>query len=350
MSSRRSSWFVDLTNRPPPESTKVCSIPREQLRIDDLSVQIAREGVSVPRKRLNEGVWLLEARGVNDLLNKLKSHGVPLKEYSRCKPYFGIKTALNVAYLIDTQTKTGIIEADPNCSIVIRPYLRGQDVRRWNVEWAGLWMIALKSSGDHPWPWSDLGADAESVFKQTFPSVHSHMKRFETALRGRSDKGRYWWELRSCAYWQIFDEPNIIYQDLSYHSRFSVGFAGLISEATCFSLPVTDSWLLAVLNSPLIWWLLWRETIHGKDEVLRLKSIYTEKLPIAIPSNEARDLCEQLVRSIVERVRSLQSIRRDVLDWLRIEHAIIKPNTKLEMRRRTRQRVLRVRNSQGEGE
>ena len=51
----------------PPESTKVCSIPREQLRIDDLSVQIAREGVSVPRKRLSEGVWLLEARGVNEL-------------------------------------------------------------------------------------------------------------------------------------------------------------------------------------------------------------------------------------------------------------------------------------------
>ncbi len=314
----------------PPESTKVCAIPREQLRIDDLSVQIAREGVSVPRIRLNQGVWLLESREVNDLLDKLKTHGIPLKEYSKCKPYFGIKTALNAAYLIDSRTKDRIIEANPNCSAVIRPYLRGQDVRRWNVEWAQLWMIALKSSGDYRWPWSDLGEGAELAFMQNYPSLHAHMKLFEPALRGRADKGRYWWELRSCAYWQIFDEPNIIYQDLSYHSRFSLGFAGLISEATCFSLPTTDSWLLAVLNSPLIWWLLWRETIHGKDEVLRLKSIYTEKLPIAIPSNAARDNCEQLVRSVVERVRSLQSTHREVLDWLRIEHGIIKPNTKLE--------------------
>lgn len=54
-------------------------------------------------------------------------------------------------------------------------------------------MIALKSSGDNPWPWSTLGDAAESSFAATFPAIYKHMKPFEDALRNRQDKGRFWW-------------------------------------------------------------------------------------------------------------------------------------------------------------
>ena len=80
------------------------------------------------------------------------------------RPLFGIKTGLNEAFLIDTPTRQALIAADPQSSEIIRPYIRGQDIERWHAAWAGLWMIALKSSGDHPWPWADAGDEAEDVF------------------------------------------------------------------------------------------------------------------------------------------------------------------------------------------
>src|ERR1039458_8487191 len=76
--------------------------------------------------------------------------------------------------------------------------------------------------------------------------------------------------------------------DLSYHSRFCFCPGGIYPEATCFSLASSDKWLLAVLNSPLLWCWLWRKTIHGKDEVLRLKNIYTEQIPVASPTDDMR--------------------------------------------------------------
>ena len=87
--------------------TRVCSIPRDQLRIDDLSIQIAREGVEVERNRLSERGWSLESESANDLLEKIRGRGVPLAEYLGAKPLMGIKTGLNEAFLTDTITWTG---------------------------------------------------------------------------------------------------------------------------------------------------------------------------------------------------------------------------------------------------
>ena len=91
----------------------------------------------------------------------------------------GIKTGLNEAFLIDTITRNRITEVDPASQDVIRPYLRGQDIGRWSPDWAGLWMIALKSSGDHPWPWADAGEQAEAIFKRSYPGVYAHLKPLE---------------------------------------------------------------------------------------------------------------------------------------------------------------------------
>ena len=77
--------------------TRVCSIPRDQLRVDDLSVQIAREGVEVERNRLSERGWSLESESVDiaPLENTDPRSCVPLAEYVGAKPLMGIKTGLN---------------------------------------------------------------------------------------------------------------------------------------------------------------------------------------------------------------------------------------------------------------
>ncbi|HTU91498.1 MAG TPA: Eco57I restriction-modification methylase domain-containing protein, partial [Gemmataceae bacterium] len=199
---------------PPAPSVRVCAIPREQLRINDLSNQIAAEGFEVPRERLGADAWTLEPPGVAALLEKIRRVGVSLKEFANAEPLSGVKTGFNDAFLMDTATKERLVAADPKSADLFKPYLRGQDINRWVAEWNGLWMLALKSSGNHPWPWANAGDRSETVFAKTYPAIHTHLNRYRDALIKRQDQGENWWELRACAYWDKFGLPKVMYQEI----------------------------------------------------------------------------------------------------------------------------------------
>ncbi len=309
---------------------RVAAVPREELGGRDLDRTVEAHAHTVPRGRFGKEAWSLESSAVDDLMAKIRRNGVPLAEFTGVHPLVGIKTGLNEAFLISTKTRNGLIQSHPALTEHIRPYLRGRDIKRWSPSWEELWIILLRSSSDFSWPWSDrpLG-EAEKSFQQTFPSLHGHMQARKARLQKRSDQGRFWWELRSCAYYEAFDTANIFYQDLAFHSRFGIGKPKTIAEMTCFCLPTSDKWTLTVLNSPAMWAYMWRNVIHGKDEVLRLKSIYTEKLPIAPPTDEARAEAEEAVGRLVAFTRAEQESRRDALDWLRVEYGVEKPGQKL---------------------
>ena len=175
----------------------------------------------------------------------------------------GFKTGLNEAFLVDSSTRDKLVAKDPKVRKLLRPYLRGQDVQRWSCPDAGLFMIVMKSSENHTWSWSDAPdeAEAERRFKQEFPSLYEHFKPLQEfsdpktgklrGLRHREDQGRYWWELRSCAYYDVFERPKIIYQVIQYHARYCLDSDGRLGNDKTFFLPGADPWLLATLNSPL---------------------------------------------------------------------------------------------------
>jgi SAM-dependent methyltransferase len=188
------------TDGPKPKTARLCTIPREQLRIDDLSAQIEMQGAEINLTQLNSESWQLEPSAVIHLLDKMRSGGRPLKDFVGNRPLFGIKTSLNQAFLISSDVRRGLVKGDPKCEALIKPYLLGQDIKRWHPDWENLWLVALKSSANESWPWSGMKeAEAEALFRNVFPSVFEHMKSLEQRLRGRSDQGLYWWELRSCA-------------------------------------------------------------------------------------------------------------------------------------------------------
>ena len=313
----------------PPLTARVCAIPREQLRISDLSTQIEAEGVEVARSRLGQEPWMLEPKAVFELLARIESSSVPLIDFAKVRPLSGIKTGFNTAFLIDTASKQRLIELDPNCESLIKRYLRGQDIDRWQANWAGLWMIAMKSSGDHPWPWADAGENAENVFRETYPSLFAHMKGFEEQLRNRQDQGHYWWELRTCAYWGLFDRPKLIYQDITWNLSFNYDDIGTLSNNTVYFLPTDDLWILCVLNSPAAWAYAWRKAQHGKDEALRYFNTFVESFPIPHPTEHQRSSIELLSRKLIESAKVQHRTNSDLLYWLKVEHEIDKPTTKL---------------------
>jgi hypothetical protein len=156
------------------------------------------------------------------------------------------------------------------------------------------------------------------------------MKPLEGKLRKRQDQGKFWWELRACGYYDAFDCPKVFYPDITWRSQFSLDTEGHITNNTVYLLPADSLWLLAVLNSPLMWYYSWREASHGKDEALRFFGDYVERIPIAPPTDATRAEAEPIVARLIALTQERRRAQRDLLDWLRVEFEIGTPGQRLE--------------------
>ncbi|HPM83476.1 MAG TPA: Eco57I restriction-modification methylase domain-containing protein [Candidatus Anammoximicrobium sp.] len=318
------------TGRPKPRTARLCAIPRDQLRVDDLSRQIENEGVELPLAQLGCESWNLEPSGVTSLLAKIRQSGVPLTEFAKVEPFRGILTGFNEAFLIDSITRDRLISLDPNCRPLIRRNLRGQDFSRWVSDWNGYWLICVPSSENAVWPWSEAGDHAEAVFSNAYPSLFEHFRPYQDALVRRQDKGRFWWELRSCAYWPEFDKPKIMYPEITWRASWGLDVGATVCNNTAYFIASVDTWVLAAANSPAMWWFSWRTAVHGKDEALRFIKDFVRGLPIPPATDDQRKGAAENVRRIIEITASQQAARRTILDWLRVEYEIAKPTLKLQ--------------------
>ena len=306
------------------KTAHVCVIPREDLRITDLRNQASEEGFEVPLDRLGEAAWQLDPPAVQSLMERIRKESVTLREYAGLKPFYGIKTGFNKAFVVDRFTRDRLVAEDPESANVIRPYLRGQDIQRWSPTTGELWIILLKSSADHDWPWSS-GGNPEDIFRKHFPAVYRHLSAHEERLRKRSDQGRNWWELRPCSYYEIFDQSRIVYQVIQYYPAFAFETEERFGNDKTFYLPVDDPYLLAVLNSPLMWWHNWRYLPHMKDDALNPAAFKMDSLPIAVPDDRLREEVVGLAGRLVDLQRDRLDRAAELLDWLRVEYDLEKP-------------------------
>jgi hypothetical protein len=291
----------------------------------------------LPRAHFTRESWTLEPPAVVALLDKVRRNGVPLHEYAGVKPYRGILTGLNDAFLVDQSTRDKLVRADPKSAEVIKPYLRGQDIDRWSSPASGLHMIVMKSSSDHAWSWADAPdeAEAERRFRSEYPSLHAHLKPWENyvdpesgklaGLRQRQDHGRYWWELRPCAYYDAFAAPKALYVDITWSSSFSLDSSGRFTNNTGYFIPAGDPWLVQVLNAPVGWWYSWRKAQHGKDEALRYFTSYVENYPMPQLAVEELD-----ISAFVAPIGVVTDAKKSILDWLRHEFGLTKSGRALE--------------------
>jgi hypothetical protein len=307
-------------------------VPREECLNANLAQYVSQNSFPVVWSRFSEKAWSLEPPAVEDLMQKIKQIGIPLKDFAGVKTFLGIKTGFNEAFLIDNDTKRKLVQDDPKCAEIIKPYLRGQDIKRWCPEWEELWIILIKSSANHEWVWSTekTEEEAEKILAQTYPSIYKHLKSFELPLRKRQDKGRYWWELRACIYYDSFDQKKILIQGIAFHPRFSLGESGTYFNNSIFMLPICDSWVLATLNSPVMWYFMFRNLPHKKDEALAMDGVYVESLPIAQPTPTIRAEVEEIVSRLIEITKRNQENNREVGNWIQSTHKIPKLGQKLE--------------------
>ena len=304
----------------------VTQFPREQLNKVEVPSYVAEHTTPLAQAKLSTAAWSLATGEEDVLFEKIRTQRAPLREYAGCKPYRGVLTGLNEAFVVDTATRDHLVRADARTAEIIRPFLRGQDIARWVPEWAGLWMLFARR-----------GIDIDA-----YPAVRQHLLGFRARLeprpanyvgndwKGRKPGSYKWYEIQdSIDYHAEFAKPKIIYQEIQFHPSYALDADGRLLNNKGFMLPTESAWLIAVLNSPLMWWFNWRYLPHMKDEALSPVGELMATLPIAAPSSQQQDAVAPLVARLHSTVAGENAQRAAVLDLLRMQHGIDKPGNAL---------------------
>jgi hypothetical protein len=270
--------------------------------IERFPTLVETAGFDMPQSTLEKGGWQIEPTIRRDLLARIRAAGVPLGDYVEGRFYRGILTGYNDAFVIDGATRARLISADPKSAGIIKPFLRGRDVKRWRVEPQDLWLIKIESSGNKKHPWTGLPEDeAEAAFAKAWPSIHRWFEGHRSELIKRYDKGQYFWELRACAYWDSFEEPKIIIPAIEKTVAYAPDNTGFFSNDKT-SIIVSDDWrfLSACLNSPVSWWIAQTLYAGRQGGFFEFKPMYVGQFPV--PKGDAR--AKALIAPLVDILRA----------------------------------------------
>jgi len=285
-------------------------------RSTTLSDFLETNGLRVLHRNLQTEAWRLEGEDVSSLLHRLNNTGRNLKQFVGATPLRGVISGLNQALYVDTSTRDQLVTRHPGCASVLRKLIRGRDIGRWSCHWNDQWHILIPSSQNTTWPWSNSASEeeAEAVFSKEFPSIYEHLRPHVDALKKRGDKGRFWWELRACDYYEEFDRPKIVVQCIAFHSQFAIDYAGYVINNKAVLIPSDDLYLLAVLNSRVMWWIISRTFQHLKDEGLSIDVQFLVNLPVPEPHDDLRTEIRRSVTALTDGLKDRSLSPRQVAD------------------------------------
>ncbi|GHS44402.1 type II restriction endonuclease [Helicobacter pylori] len=223
-----------------------------------------------------------------DLRDKMESVGTPLKDWD-IQIYRGILTGANEAFIITTEKRDEILNAcktqeeRKRTETLIKPILRGKDIKRYSYEWAGEWVI-----NTHNGYTSNLKFKIPPIDIEKYPAIKVHLDSHWDTIATRSDQGDTPYHLRNCAYLEDFEKEKIVYGEIVQEPRFyldngecELGY--FYAEATSFILTGEHlRYLLGMLHSKLITFAFKTFYAGGGlgESGYRYKKAFIERLPI----------------------------------------------------------------------
>lgn len=267
----------------------------------DVLALVNEKGQALPPDAISGDAWTLTDATSANIVRQMEAASIPLGQYVKGQIYRGVLTGFNTAFVIDGAKRSELISLDPKSSEIIKPLAVGDDIRKWRVEDRGRWLILTR-----------IGVDIKR-----YPAIFAHLKQWQKELEKRQDQGEHWWELRACAYYDIFDKPKIMYPEIAKEPRFTLDRKAIYPIKTIFSIPLDDPYLLAVLNSRAAWQYL-KETCSvlgdaDKGGRLLMQAIFVSKLPIPVPMPPDRDVLVQLGEEcLVRNGKNADDIEQDI--------------------------------------
>lgn len=211
--------------------------------------------LSMKQNALSTESFIFANATLLDLRDKIESVGTPLKDWD-IQINYGIKTGANEAFIIPTEKRDEILNAcktqeeRERTERLIKPILRGKDIKRYSYEWAGEWLI-----NTHNGYTSNLKSKIPPIDIEKYPATKAHLDAHYDTIATRCDQGDTPYHLRNCAYLEDFEKEKIVYPETSQGAYFIYENSGIFLEKTVFMI-VSDAYnlklLTALLNSKLI--------------------------------------------------------------------------------------------------
>ena len=242
----------------------------------------------------SDAPWSILSKTEQSIMDKMLAVGTPLKEWDIAINY-GIKTGYNKAFIIDNRTKEALVAADPRSAEILKPVVRGRDIRRYKAAWQGQWLIATFPA---------LGVSIDD-----YPAVKKHLltfgktrleqsgKRLSDGTRSRKKTSNAWYEMQdTCAYHADFSKEKLFWMDLTDSGRFAYEDGERFCLNTVFMMTGQAlKYHCAVLNSRLITWFMSHTALNSGMGVTRWIGHTVEQIPVPhVPSERQRPLVEQV--------------------------------------------------------
>lgn len=257
--------------------------------------------------------WVILSPIEQSIKRKIETAGVPLKDWN-ISIYRGVLTGYNEAFIITSEKRDEILnnclteEEKTRTAALIRPILRGRDIKRYGYNWADIWLIYI------PWHFplqfddSIQGASeiAEQAFKELYPTVYQHMLKYKAPLseRNKAETGvRYEWyamQRWGANYWDDFNKPKIVWKRIGSLLRFSYDEGGALGlDSTCFATGEHIPYLCCLLNSKMGNYMLKDSPKTGTGDLL-ISVQAVEPIRVAYDKN-VEDQLEPLLHQIVNQ-------------------------------------------------
>ncbi|MFT7381118.1 MAG: adenine-specific DNA-methyltransferase [Roseivirga sp.] len=271
-------WHMSKTANAEP-NFKASTI--ESLEFDvSLGAYVKENQFEVNQSLLPENGWTLVNDKIQRLLEKIKNQGTPLGEYVEGKIFYGIKTGYNQAFVIDEATRKQLIEQDPKSAEIIKPFLAGRDIKKYQQPKSDKYLILFKNGDTKKW-FGDLDEEkAWGRLEEKFPSVSGFIKQFEVKAKARSDQGHYWWELRACDYYDEFEKAKVMLPDISIRCEALYDEDNFYCVNTAYIMPTLKKSDLGLLNSSLVLFFYGNITQTIRGGYYRFIRQYLEQIPM----------------------------------------------------------------------
>ncbi len=222
--------------------------------------------------RLSEESWIILSPAEQKIKQRIEQVGTPLKDWD-INIYRGVLTGYNQAFIIDGKTKDRLIAQDPKSAEIIKPILRGRDIKRYKAEFADLWLINAHNGYVN----SD-GKRIPSIDINDYPAIKEHLDQYWEQLKKRQDKGVTPYNLRNCAYLEEFEKEKIIYPNMTKYLPFYYDKTKSLTNQKCFILTGSElKYLMGYFNSEISHYLIkqnFPELQGGTRELSKVFFIY----------------------------------------------------------------------------
>ena len=259
--------------------------------------------IQIPQSTLNETNFIFLDKSKFELKSKIEKVAKPLKDLD-VNIYRGILTGLNEAFIIGSDTRDKILstcigDEREQTQKLIRPILRGRDIKRYDYKWAGLWLINIHNGyGTEP-----------RINIDNFPKLKLYLDKFEPKLSNRSDKGATPYNLRNCAYLEEFEKEKILCARMVQSPKFAYDANNNIPDNTAYCITGENlKFLLAFLNSTAVYKIFnFFYAGGGLEGEIKINRLEILPIPQITPQNE--NLSNEIINLVDEILKANEKIK-----------------------------------------